>query len=109
MSFTSNIKNLTLSKTLYDKNNESSIILNYSIFSRDFDLKTDKKYLILQEGQLKCQKQLEKNIYLFSDPLKLKEGNYTLIKSGDWNGSLNFTIGHYIPPFYAPDIWIGYH
>lgn len=82
--------------------------LKFSIVS-----KFDKK-IVIDQNSLNCEREIEKNVRLCSAPLGLKEGNYSLIKSGDWKGEMDFIIGNYIPPFYdnPPDclpIWEWYY
>lgn len=70
---------------------------------------------LIKEGEkLNCSRLIEKGVRLCTSPLNLKEGNYTLIKSGGWTGTHDFIIGTKIPPFYEnpPDclpIWEWYY
>lgn len=83
--------------------------LTFSIISKNEGGK-----LIRNGEMLNCSRVIEKDVSLCSSPLNLNEGNYTLIKYGDWNGEMDFFIGSKIPPFYEkpPDclpIWEWYY
>ena len=51
-------------------------------------------------GELVRVKRLKPGVYLYSLPVKLSPGKYRLVKVGDWSGTVEFTIGQEVKPFY---------
>ena len=50
-------------------------------------------------GRLRRVRKLKDGVYLYSLPMKLPPGKHILIKGGDWNGTVEFTIGEPVKPF----------
>ena len=52
------------------------------------------------QGKLKRVRKLKEGVYLYSLPLELQPGRYQIVKSGDWRGTVDFTIGKKVRPFF---------
>lgn len=51
-------------------------------------------------GKLSRVRKLKDGVYLYSLPMTLPDGDYVLHREGDWHGSVEFTIGNTVKPFY---------
>lgn len=51
-------------------------------------------------GRLRQTRKLKNGVYLYSLPMHLNPGKHFIVRSGDWNGTVEFTIGDKVNSFF---------